>query len=321
VRRTLALSLALVAMLVAANGFGAHAAGCVYPTAYPGDDAAKSAIAAWMAGAASDAGLPGELPVMAALVDTGLRNLPQGERTTAGYFQMRVDIWDNGDYAGFPDHPTLQRQWFIDHALAVRQQRVAAGYTDYGADPSTWGEWVADVQRPAEQYRGRYQLRLDDARSLIASGCAAPDREPSEPAPANPEPGAPPSPDAQLIPDSVLPAIEVQARRYQDAAKSGAVSLSAACSNARCLARAAASVAVPNRGVFRVSLAPVQLERGERRSFRLVLSKRVRRLGAASVRRRACPLGAVRVVAANAGGYRNSVSRTVRIGRSARACS
>jgi hypothetical protein len=30
--------------------------------------------------------------------------------------------------------------------------------------PSQWGEWIADVERPAAQYRGRYQLRLSDAR-------------------------------------------------------------------------------------------------------------------------------------------------------------
>jgi hypothetical protein len=27
-------------------------------------------------------------------------------------------------------------------------------------DPSAWGEWIADVERPAEEYRGRYQPSL-----------------------------------------------------------------------------------------------------------------------------------------------------------------
>jgi hypothetical protein len=27
-------------------------------------------------------------------------------------------------------------------------------------DPSAWGEWIADVERPAEEYRGRYQPTL-----------------------------------------------------------------------------------------------------------------------------------------------------------------
>jgi hypothetical protein len=273
-----------------------------------------------MGATARDAGLPPELPVMAALVDSGLRNLSQGDSSTAGYFQMRVDIWNKGDYAGFPDHPTLQLQWFIDQAIAVRQKRVAAGDAQYGSDPSKWGEWVADVQRPAEQYRYRYQLRLEDARALIGSGCSTPEPapQPSDPPPS--DAGAPPPPDEQLIPDSVLPRVDVQARRYQNAARSGALSLSVTCTNEPCLARAAASIAIPGQGVFRMSVAPVQLERGEPATFRLAISKRVRKLIAASLRKRACPLAALRVVAANAGGYRNSSSRTVRVATGASAC-
>jgi hypothetical protein len=34
--------------------------------------------------------------------------------------------------------------------------------TTAGKDPSAWGEWIADVERPAEEYRGRYQARLAD---------------------------------------------------------------------------------------------------------------------------------------------------------------
>src|SRR6185312_8656326 len=30
-----------------------------------------------------------------------------------------------------------------------------------------FGNWIADVERPAEQYRGRYQLRLDEANGLL----------------------------------------------------------------------------------------------------------------------------------------------------------
>jgi hypothetical protein len=321
-RRSTALLLAAL-VVVAVSGPSARAA-CTYPGSYPGDNAAKEKIAAWMAGGARDAGLPGELPVMAALVDSGLKNLAPGDSSTAGYFQMRVDIWNKGDYAGFPEHPTLQLQWFIDQAQAVRQRAVAGGNTGYGEDPSTWGVWVADVQRPAEQYRGRYQLRLEDARTLIASGCAAPD--PATPAPdpgpgpTPSDPGSPSDPDMQLIPDSLLPRMAVQAKRYQDAARSGALAIAASCANEPCLMRAAASVAIPKKGVFRMSVAPVQVERGANRIFRLKLSSKLRKLAAASLRKKACPLAAVRVVAANAGGYRNSMSRTVRLGRSSRAC-
>jgi hypothetical protein len=37
-------------------------------------------------------------------------------------------------------------------------------------DPSSYGEWIADVERPAAQYRGRYQLGLAEARSLLREG-------------------------------------------------------------------------------------------------------------------------------------------------------
>jgi hypothetical protein len=316
VRRALVL-LALTAALASVGGTGATAASC----SYPGDDASKDAVAAWMGAGAWDAGIPAELPVMAALVDSGLRNLPQDDRTTAGYFQMRVDIWNKGDYAGFPDHPTLQLQWFIDQAIAVRQKHVAAGEVQYGEDPDQWGTWVADVQRPAEQYRYRYQLRLEDARALIGPGCATPESSPPPSDPPAADPGAPPPPDAQLIPDSVLPRLDVQARRYQDGGRSGALKLTAACANESCLARAAAAIAIPGGGIFRISVLPLQLARGQRQTFRLTISKRVRNLIAASLRKRACPLAAVRVVAANAGGYRNSASRTVRVAAGARSCS
>ena len=38
---------------------------------------------------------------------------------------------------------------------------------NFGKDPSHWGDWIADVERPAAQYRGRYQLRLGEARGLL----------------------------------------------------------------------------------------------------------------------------------------------------------
>ena len=54
------------------------------PLAYPGDDASPRALAAWMAAHAARAGLPPELPVMAALTESGLRNLSYGDRDSVG---------------------------------------------------------------------------------------------------------------------------------------------------------------------------------------------------------------------------------------------
>ena len=136
---------------------------------YPGDSAGKQQLAAWLAAHAQKAGLPPELPVMAALVESGVANLKGGHADSVGFFQMRVGIWDKGEYAGYPERPELQAKWFIDHALAVKKARIAAGDANFGEDPSAWGNWIADVERPAAQYRGRYQLRLQEARGLLGA--------------------------------------------------------------------------------------------------------------------------------------------------------
>ena len=129
---------------------------------YPGDNAPKSAIARWMADEAQRRGLPRELPVMAALVESDLHNDVGGDRDSVGYFQMRTSIWDSGPYAGYTHNPELQLKWFLDQAVALKN--------DATTDPSQYGNWIADVERPAEQYRGRYQLHLDEARQLLGGG-------------------------------------------------------------------------------------------------------------------------------------------------------
>jgi hypothetical protein len=132
------------------------------------EDPSHIAVAHWMASAARAAGLPGELPVMAGLVESGLRNLPYGDADSVGFFQMRLSVWNGGAYEGFLTDPDLQLQWFTDHALAVRATRIAAGDGTFGGDPATWGDWIADVEQPYAGYRGRYQTRLDEARTLLA---------------------------------------------------------------------------------------------------------------------------------------------------------
>jgi hypothetical protein len=139
------------------------------PGEYPGDGAPKEDIARWMAAHAQAAGLPAELPVMAALVESNLTNVNYGDADSLGFFQMRTSIWDQGQYAGFAENPELQLKWFIDTAVAVKEKRNAQGFTAFEDDPSKWGEWIADVERPAEQYRGRYQLKLADAQGLLGA--------------------------------------------------------------------------------------------------------------------------------------------------------
>jgi hypothetical protein len=150
----------------AAHGAGAGALDGIIG-AYPGDHAPRSAIAAWMGDAAQRAGLPRELPVMAALVESGLKNDHYGDRDSLGFFQMRTSIWNHGKYAGFPNDPRKQLRWFIDEATALKATRLREGYSGFGTDPHKWGEWIADIERPAAQYRYRYQLQLDAARQLL----------------------------------------------------------------------------------------------------------------------------------------------------------
>ncbi|MFL5932117.1 MAG: NlpC/P60 family protein, partial [Gaiellaceae bacterium] len=140
---------------------------------YPGDNAPKEQIAAWMARQAHKAGLPGELPIMASLVESRMSNINFGDADSVGYFQMRTSIWDQGEYAGYGEKPELQLKWFLDHALHEKQKRIARGDVAFLKDSGKWGDWIADVERPAEEYRGRYQLRLGEARELLGNAQSA----------------------------------------------------------------------------------------------------------------------------------------------------
>jgi cell wall-associated NlpC family hydrolase len=163
--------------------------------AYPGDQATPQQLAAWMGATAQQAGLPPQLPVMAALTESGLHNLSYGDRDSVGFFQMRLGIWNGGAYAGYPSNPQLQIKWFIDHALQARQQNPALGQS-----PSTWGEWIANVEQPAAEYRNRYQLQLGTAQELLHGASLTPAGEPAAsavdaaPAPAAVHHAPPPPP-------------------------------------------------------------------------------------------------------------------------------
>jgi hypothetical protein len=136
---------------------------------YPGDDAQPEQYAAWMAAAAQKAGLPPQLPIMAALTESGLHNLNRGDRDSIGFFQMRTSVWNHGEYAGYGQNPDLQLKWFISQAVAIKEQRLARGETAFQSDPSQWGNWIADVERPQEDLRGRYQTHLDAANQLLGT--------------------------------------------------------------------------------------------------------------------------------------------------------
>ena len=149
------------------------------PDVHPGDGPSRERIASWMGDEAARHGLPRELPVMAALVESDLQNLDHGDAASVGYFQMQTTQWLER-YPGYPDKPELQLRWFIDQALAVRERRP-----ELAGDPSRWGEWVAEIERPRSDLRWKYGARLADARELL--------REHSDPRPVVARTGALPS--------------------------------------------------------------------------------------------------------------------------------
>ena len=80
---------------------------------------------------------------------------------------MRTSIWNEGPYKGFAAQPRSSAE--VVHRPGGGGEAAAdrRGRRGYGNDPAHWGDWVADIERPAEQYRGRYQLQLGTARGLL----------------------------------------------------------------------------------------------------------------------------------------------------------
>jgi hypothetical protein len=291
VRRALVIAVAAAAL---AGPASANAADCV---TYPGDDAPKATLAAWMAYGASARGVPGELPVMAALVESKITNLPPNGTDYAGYFQMRQSIWNQGAYAGFPTNPQLQLNWFVDTALQVLAARRQTD-PSYGASESRWGEWIADVERPAEELRGRYQPRLGEARTLIGPGCI-PDGSAGPPTPGEGTDATPP----------VLDLARARALR-----RLKGLALTVECPDEGCTVAASARIALPGAArVYRLRSAPRTLAAGERARITLRFGRRLR---AALAKRRALgrrTRARVSVRGSDATGNRSTDSRRVRL--------
>lgn len=259
----------LAAVLAAPAAEAVQPAPCDPVGEYPGDDASKSSIARWMGGGAAAAGLPAELPVIAALVDSGLANLPSGDTDLAGFFQMRLAIWNSGDYAGYPDEPKLQLKWFVEQATHVRQTRLASGSADPLPDSGRWGEWIADVERPAAQYRGRYQPRLADARELIGPLCMPPGGDPSggSDAPAAPDPS-----------DVKAPKLALHITQGQRPLGRRAILLRAGCPSEACVLAASGSLRpAGQKRVYKLTSKPRRLAKGRTAALSLKLSKPLRR--------------------------------------------
>jgi hypothetical protein len=287
--------LAIVAAALAAPA-PAGAADCV---TYPGDAAPQQTLAQWLGYGAKVRGIPGELPVMAALVESGVSNLPAGQSDSAGFFQMRISIWNQGEYAGFPTNPPLQLEWFIDQALAVRAARLVAD-PGYGSTEDRWGEWIADVERPAEQFRYRYQLRLQESRGLIGAGCVPDGTFP---------PPTTPSPPAL---DVVAP--EPRLGRVRGLRRLRGLMLRVTCPSETCAASAVARITVPARArVYRVRSRPRSLAAGESAPLTLRFGRKLRAALIRHERRGRHASARLTVTAGDAAGNSASERKRVRL--------
>lgn len=184
------------------------------PTTYPGDGADKARIARWMARGAAIRGLPDELPAMVALAETGVANVRSPDKRYVGYFQMDIELWNTGDYRGYPRDPALQLRWFTDWAVRVRQRAIAEGDVEYGRDPLQWGRWAGVVENPGAPAVSHYQSRLEEAQALVGGDCLP----------------------TGFVPDTAAPVLKVRAAKRQQ----GSISLRVRCGGEPCMAGATA---------------------------------------------------------------------------------
>lgn len=90
------------------------------------------------------------------LVESNLRNLPGGDRDSAGWRQERASLYRD---------PTN-----LDASIRRFYQETAGVRDKYG----TAGSLAAAVQRPAAQYRGRYQQASSQAQALLGGASGVP---------------------------------------------------------------------------------------------------------------------------------------------------
>jgi hypothetical protein len=299
---------AMVAVVAGLLAGTAQAQACPLPVIYPGDAAPKEQIAQWMAHRALAAGLPAELPVMGGLAESGLKNVQAGDADSVGFFHMRLGIWNQGKYAGYPDEPDLQLQWFVDYATQARQARIAAGRPDPLLDETMWGDWVADVLRPAEQYRYRYQLRLVEARGLIGPPCG----DDGSPGTAGTGSGSGTGTGPPL--DTLPPVVRLAGATRQRALHRGAVVVLARCPMEGCTASATATLRVPGTvRAFRLAARKRALPAGQLTPLRLLLDARLRAAVRRAVHARRTLMAKVVVTVADGAGNATTAARTVRI--------
>lgn len=88
------------------------------------------------------------------LVESGFRNLPGGDADSAGWRQERASLYPN------PTNVKASASRFFNEAAKLNRPGISAG------------ELAARVQRPAAQYRGRYQDVASEAEALLRQHAA-----------------------------------------------------------------------------------------------------------------------------------------------------
>src|SRR5215207_3582263 len=132
-------------------------------------------LAAFMAHVAEhEFDLPPVLPVACSMVELSSAWVagPIDYRELRGYSKA-VDFDSLGFFQQRPAAGWGSPDEIMDPNYAVEKFCEAAVDMQRGQNPNTaegLGEWVADVQRPAEEYRGRYAKQIARARKLIQEG-------------------------------------------------------------------------------------------------------------------------------------------------------
>jgi hypothetical protein len=117
-----------------------------------------------------------------------------------------------------------------------------------------FGDWIADIERPATQYRGRYQLRLADARALIAQTCPSLQRG-----------------------DLTPPKYSTHVTKRQHPLRSKVIAASVLCPVEACNVSTTAAITLSTRrGSIKVKTDTVMLGPARQKTIKIDLSRRVR---------------------------------------------
>lgn len=141
---------------------------------YPGVKASRQEMACWLASRAQKMGAPPELLVTAALVESNLQNVNHGHASSSGLFQIQAGIHPAPPGFGSASGELQSKQWWTNHpdAQLAWFANAVKGTDGGGRGPNTTGAaavggWAADIEKPAEQYRGRYQQRYGEAQRMV----------------------------------------------------------------------------------------------------------------------------------------------------------